>query len=803
MPHRFLLSRVGLKARLAFAVAAAMLLLLAAVVAVGLHVLERDMRKSITDYQTTVVRHTREELDEKIGQRKDAMGLAAAVLSRRSEGGVPTAEQFRRHMSERPVLGKLFDEVFVIDAQGALIADAPQRPGRIGRSFADRDYFVQAMAGRTSVSPPLFGRATKEPGVVVAAPLRDAEGAVVGALVGVLYLNGESFLAKLGNTRIGKGGYFLLMTRDDKRQVVMHPQRDRIGSAMDNAAHLPHARAATQGYDTTLEGTTRDGTPALFTFQPLQSVPWSLAAVYPSQEAYAALEDREADIFWAAALLAVGAGLAAWLISARLLRPLVELKAEMQIRRHDPDAAARQLSVSTPELAEVVAAYDELMLHKRKSDAALRESEDRIRGILTHAPHAFISIDQHNRVVEWNRQAEHLFGWEREEVIGRNLSALIVPEDQRAAHDEGMRRFAQAGTGPVINRRRELEALHRSGRLLSLEMSVAAVRGPGGYCANAFIQDIAERKQQDSTLRESQKRLRLITDNLPALVCHIDRLERFTFANAHVARMFGVEPAFLLGKTVSEVRGRRAYEAMQPHFDAAWKGKSATIEHEVTARGEHRCLETNLIPDHASDGSVQGLYAMSFDVTERKAATARLEQLARSDTLTGLPNRHQFNERLAEAVARGRRSGKPLALMYLDVDHFKSINDNLGHGIGDEVLQEFGRRLSACVRATDTVARLGGDEFTVILEGLNSAQEADQVAEKILQAVRRPFMLGPRSLAVTTSIGMAACCDGQTSPEQLLAQADQALYQTKAQGRDGYSRRQGAASGATAAAAAA
>ena len=157
---------------------------------------------------------------------------------------------------------------------------------------------------------------------------------------------------------------------------------------------------------------------------------------------------------------------------------------------------------------------------------------------------------------------------------------------------------------------------------------------------------------------------------------------------------------------------------------------------------------------------------------------------AESDLLTGLPNRALFYDRLETAIARGRRSKNLMALLYLDIDHFKGINDNLGHAAGDDLLRSFGRRLLQCVRASDTAARLGGDEFTIILENLASPEVAQGVIDKLMAALRRPY--GVNNTRATASVGVTYFTGGDMKADALLRQADTALYRAKRNGRDGY-----------------
>ncbi|MGI9584345.1 MAG: diguanylate cyclase domain-containing protein, partial [Acidimicrobiia bacterium] len=170
----------------------------------------------------------------------------------------------------------------------------------------------------------------------------------------------------------------------------------------------------------------------------------------------------------------------------------------------------------------------------------------------------------------------------------------------------------------------------------------------------------------------------------------------------------------------------------------------------------------------------------------RRRTDRRIGYLAQYDQLTGLINRTIFQDRLASAIARARRDGGLVTVMFLDIDGFKDINDRFGHAVGDELLRQIAARLVECLRESDTVARLGGDEFTVILEGGKRVEDAGQVASKILQAIATPFSVGARELVVTTSIGISVYpLDGDTH-EELVKGADTAMYQSKAAGRNTY-----------------
>jgi len=332
-----------------------------------------------------------------------------------------------------------------------------------------------------------------------------------------------------------------------------------------------------------------------------------------------------------------------------------------------------------------------------------------------------------------------------------------------------------AGNGPfqLIANGKPIE------RILLLQVFI------GTTCLVAFpvATALAERRLLAHNLRQNQRRLRAITDNLPAFVTHVDRSEHYTFANAYMGKMLGIDPDSVVGRSVREVSAD-VYAEIKPHMEAAFRGETQTYEIERDFHGQRYHLQSTYIPDVDPGGTVIIYYVLSFDISQLKRAELELSLLARHDSLTGLPNRRHLDEEFAITVARQRRSKRPIALLYLDIDHFKEINDSLGHAVGDEVLQEFARRMKGTLRATDFVARLGGDEFAVLLEEVDTSEIAQLVASKLIVAMRRDVTTGRGELRVTTSIGIAFCRRIACSQDELIKIADGALYQAKAAGRN-------------------
>jgi diguanylate cyclase (GGDEF)-like protein len=235
------------------------------------------------------------------------------------------------------------------------------------------------------------------------------------------------------------------------------------------------------------------------------------------------------------------------------------------------------------------------------------------------------------------------------------------------------------------------------------------------------------------------------------------------------------EIAELNGVSMDVVRGKR---------------DSYSVEHRVLAASGHWkwiLSRGQVVERDPATGMALRLMGTNLDITERKRSEIEITQLANYDSLTGAANRSLFSDRLQRAIARNRRSGGRAALMYLDIDKFKGVNDSLGHAAGDALLQEFAARLRACVRATDTVGRLGGDEFAVLLEDMTEAGTAARVADTILEAMRKPVSAEGHALVVTTSIGVVTFgADAADEPLALAKRVDAALYEAKAAGRNTY-----------------
>lgn len=297
----------------------------------------------------------------------------------------------------------------------------------------------------------------------------------------------------------------------------------------------------------------------------------------------------------------------------------------------------------------------------------------------------------------------------------------------------------------------------------------------------------SELQQAYQSIRDSEARIKLITDNVPAMIAYIDTGERYQFYNRAYLDWYKCSERELYQRPMRDLMSAASYDQVKPYIDRALAGERVSFDREEGRNGSTRYLHSTYLPERSQQGEVLGFYVTSIDITERKHLEMQLQHQSDHDYLTGLPNRTGLKRQLEMALARTRRSNKPLALMFLDLDHFKEVNDTLGHAAGDQLLQEVARRLLNTVRKTDTVARLGGDEFVVVLEDLAAASEkhAADIASKLIETIGRPFELGEHQARVSVSIGVVV--DNTANPvNTLMEQADAAMYQAKQQGRSDF-----------------
>ncbi len=291
-----------------------------------------------------------------------------------------------------------------------------------------------------------------------------------------------------------------------------------------------------------------------------------------------------------------------------------------------------------------------------------------------------------------------------------------------------------------------------------------------------------ERKRAELELRQSEAKVRALYEAVPDLLLFLDLEGRFLECKPAKDFQTHIEPEHFLGKTIHEALPEGVADQAMLCLEKAVAGRDITsFEYQMALPQGVANYESRFI--RASEEQV---LCIVRDISESKRTQQQLHFLAHYDTLTGLPNRLLFNESLQQAQTYANRTSDTIAVMFIDLDRFKNINDTLGHGVGDKLLQQVGSRVSLCIRESDTVARMGGDEFAVVLVNVREERDAAVVAEKIIDALRLPFMVDDHEVFVGASIGITFYRPGQDDRDVLLEKADVAMYHAKERGRNNY-----------------
>jgi diguanylate cyclase (GGDEF)-like protein/PAS domain S-box-containing protein len=419
-------------------------------------------------------------------------------------------------------------------------------------------------------------------------------------------------------------------------------------------------------------------------------------------------------------------------------------------------------------------------MERFRGEMALRTSEARFRAVFESAGIGVVTCSPEGRVIAANPTFCTMLGYDEDELQSRLFFDISHPEDIAANHT----RLAELADGTRDRFSGATRYRTKDGSDVWAHLTVTAVRHPGGTLnfAVAVTEDITERKRLEDHMRLAAT----VFENSGEGLFVTDAASRIVQVNAAFTEITGYPPEEVLGRTPSLLAsGRHA-----PEFFARLRetlAQAGKWQGEIWDRrkdGEMFAGWQNIAAVRDAEGKITNYVAVISDITSRKQVEERLSYAANHDPLTRLPNRTLFHERLGRAMARAQRNQTLVALLFIDLDRFKQVNDSMGHLAGDLLLQQVAERLSGCTRQGDTVARLAGDEFTVILEDVEQPRDAAIVAHKILHRLAESFDLAGTRAQISSSIGVAIYpADGQDA-QTLIRLADESMYQAKHMGRN-------------------
>jgi len=782
----------SLKARISLAVSLLILVILTGTGALGLYYFETSFRQLIREQQSTLVTQIADHLDIQLKAARDLIVSTAAVFPLDLRGD---ADRIQEYLDTRLGLGtqRLFDNgIFLFNAKGKMLAESPFKPERRGQDYSYREYFQKTLlSGQPQISAPyLSSQSHRHPAINFTAPLRDSQNQIVAVLVGSVDLFHANFLGNLKNVRIGKTGYLSLFNRDGR--LIMHPDEQQImqGSVLPgNEQWRARAIAGFAGSTETLDAR---GLRILTTFKPLNNQQWILAANYPTLEAFQPIFAARNIVILGTGVILLLAILLTWGLTRLLLDPLVRLNKHVAGFSRQNSRSPDLDHISTDEVAVLASTFDQLM----QEVACEREFS---YSLLQNSASPCFVIDVQHRVLVWTRALEELTGVSSDKMVGTKLHWQAFYAQKRPcladivmdnALESAIDLYPVLGNSPLIPDGLQAEGwLHlKSGKERYLIYEAAPIRDRNGRQVAVIetLHDLTNLKRTENQLRETQSSYHALIDSSPdAILVH--RQGQVLLCNLAAVKLFHAQdkPALMPRPMTDLIQGDVQQWEAQSVAEGEQQPQEQDYREEVITCCDGQCRNVEIGSSATFYNGAWAVQSVLRDITERKAEQERIWHQANFDTLTKLPNRNLFMDRLQQTVARCDRENQQAVLLFIDLDHFKEVNDRMGHDNGDELLRQVAQRMRSSLRQTDTLARLGGDEFTIILPISKELSEIMTVTERLLTVLNQAFDLPGGRAEISASIGGAVYpLDGKTIPD-LMCVADASMYQVKQTGRNG------------------
>jgi diguanylate cyclase (GGDEF)-like protein/PAS domain S-box-containing protein len=426
---------------------------------------------------------------------------------------------------------------------------------------------------------------------------------------------------------------------------------------------------------------------------------------------------------------------------------------------------------------------EEARLETEKITRTLRERENNYRLLLENSPMSIHEIDMDGRIISMSRAGILMHGLK----VGENLQGSLYLDGVSATDRERIRKLLSKACAGEIS---HFEFKASGPREPIFKSCFVPIKNKNGNVEKlmGITEDITERKKAEEAIEQNEIFLNTLLNSIPIPIFYKDRDGRYTGFNRAYEKFFGATKEKLIGKTVFDISPP---ELAKIYYAKDNELLESGVEQEYESQvkntfGVIRDVIFNKAVFTDSQGKISGMIGAILDITERKLAEEQIKHLATHDLLTDLPSLRLAKDRLATAINLARRYKKSAAVMFIDLDGFKAVNDTLGHDAGDFVLKQLAQRMLSCVRKTDTVARIGGDEFLIIATELHIPDNAAKIAEKLIHQISQPIIFNGRQAVVGASIGIALFPADDMDMDQLIKKADEAMYRIKKAGKSGF-----------------
>jgi diguanylate cyclase (GGDEF)-like protein/PAS domain S-box-containing protein len=399
-----------------------------------------------------------------------------------------------------------------------------------------------------------------------------------------------------------------------------------------------------------------------------------------------------------------------------------------------------------------------------------------LRSTLNSASDAFIIVDSENNIIEWSARAERFFGWTAQEAVGGSISELIIPKENRPRQEQALKRYLKTRKENILGQRLRINALHKDGREMPVELTVNAIEVEQQIFFSVAIRDKLHQSVYENSLEQQAALLNLSRDSI--VVCDLDY--KLLFWNDGARRLYGYTREEAVRRVKHEllksIYPKPLQEIRQELLSTRhWEG-------EVFQQGKDGrpiAVLSRWALDVDAYGAPTRILISNTDISDSKQYQHHIRFLATHDMLTGLPNRTLLEDRLQHAIEKARRQNESMAILSVALNRFKAVNGSLGHDAGNLLLREIAKRLVHAVGEDNTVARLGGAEFVVCVEKLNAAENAREIAEHVLKTISRPARVTEHEIFLSASMGVSIYPKDGADHTALLHAANMAMHQAK------------------------
>ncbi|MCF8208689.1 MAG: EAL domain-containing protein [Rhodoferax sp.] len=753
-----------------------------------------DMQTLVGQQQFSTVTGIAHDIDGRLRDRMQALETISKEVTPRIMGN---NEALQSLLEQRPLLRLLFNGgVFITRTDGTAIADVPVSSGRIGTNYIDRESVsIPLREGRTVIGRPAMGKKLRAPIFSIVSPIFDSKGQVSGVVVGTINLGKPSFLDQIAQTPYGQSGGYLLIAPQHQLIVTASDKTRVMQPAPTRGLNAMHDRYM-DGYEGFGTAVSSRGIEELSAAKSISSAGWFIAVTLPVKEAFAPIDRMLQRLFFSALLFTLVAGTLTWWLINRVLRqqfaPIHAASQAIALRANADHPMQVLPIVRDDEIGQLIGDFNILLKNYSHREELLRASES-FKDVVLNSMNAEIAVVDHSGVIRAVNERWTQFSAENSAEpgkpahrtgVGTNyLSVCGVASDDAGALAayEGLQSVLD-GRSPSFDLEYRCEAPQQQRWFSMMVTPLGQGVSPGAVITHT---DITDRKLAEAKLELAAS----VFDHSREAIMIVNTDGTIVDINAAFTRITGFSREEAMGQNPRILSSGRQGSAF---YGAMW---GALIEQghwigEIWNRRKNGEVYAELLTISAvcdSQGSARQYVALFSDITAIKEHQRQLEHIAHFDALTNLPNRLLLADRLQQAIAQAQRRGQHVAVAYLDLDGFKSINDRYGHSAGDQLLIHLATTMKDTLREGDTLARLGGDEFVAVLIDLDGIDSYIPMLTRLLGAASAPVQLGDVVLQVSASIGVTVYPqEHEIEADQLLRQADQAMYQAKLAGKNNF-----------------